>query len=163
MKKIVIFIFFITIVLSSKAQDAPFKALYMFNISKLIDWPEEYKQGDFVIAILGSSDVSKEFTGKRVIQQSIVPKEFESLSEIGKCNILYIPAEETAQLTAALSKYKGKPTLVISDGGGLAQKGSCITFVKKGTQLQIEISKTNIERQGLKVSSDLLTIGISVD
>jgi len=165
MKKfgLLILLVFVLNILKVTAQDEPFKALFIFNITKLVDWPSDYKQGDFIIKVLGKSEISNHFLGKKVINQAITASNSLSVESIGKCHILFISAEESGQLGTVLSRFKGKPTLIICESPGMCSKGACINFVKKDNKLGIEVSKASIEKQGLKVSSDLISLGTTVD
>jgi len=53
--------------------------------------------------------------------------------------------------------------LIVSDSPGTIKDGSCINFILQNGKLNFEISKTNIEKQGLKVTANLLSLGIKVN
>ncbi len=147
-------------------QDAMFKALFMYNFTKYIDWPSSYKSGDFVIGVLGNNAIISELhqiaKRKSTGNQPIRVKKFSSVENITKCHILYIPPNRSANLGAALKKLKNKPTLIITDQKGLTTRGACINYVKINGNQKFEISKQNIERRGLKVSSFLMNLAIRV-
>jgi len=114
----------------SSAQNEMFKALFLYNFTKDIDWPETYKQGEFVVGVLGNSKIIAEIekigSKKKVGTQSIVVKKFTSNSDIVYCHVLYITPEKSSQLSEALTKLSDKPTLVITDKPGLADQGAGI-------------------------------------
>lgn len=90
------------------AQDEMFKALFMYNFTKDIEWPSAYTQGDFVIGVLGSSPIIAELEKiaqkKKVGNQPIVVKQFSSANSISKCNMIYLPPNKSSQLSAVIAK-----------------------------------------------------------
>lgn len=149
------------------SQNEKFKALFMYNFTKYIEWPSSQRSGDFIIGVLGSSILSDELktiAGKQKVgSQNIVVKVFNTVENIENCHIIYIPPSKSSQLSSVLSKISGKNTLVITDKDGLANQGAGINYVLDGDKLKYEVSKNNIEKKGLIVSSSLLALGIVVN
>jgi hypothetical protein len=151
---------------TSYGQNEKFKALFMYNFTKYIEWPASIHQGDFVIGVLGNSTLTKELdviAGKQKVgSQNIVVKTFASVDAIENCQIIFIPSGKSALIGAVILKLKGKPTLVITDRNGMALQGAGINFVSDGDKLKYEINKSTIEKEGLFVSKALLSLGIAV-
>ena len=86
---LVLVVFFIT----SGANDTqnPFRARYLSIFTKYIEWPENYKKGDFVVAFLGNdalvSAYTTKMTGKTVGTQNVKIIKYGSAKEVGKCHI----------------------------------------------------------------------------
>ncbi len=137
----------------------------MYNFTRYIDWPAEKKVGDFKIAILGNSPLTEELrtvaSKKNVGAQKILIKNISSLTD-EDFHIVFISAEKSAELGGVLSKYRDESTLVITDKKGLIQNGAGINFSIENGKLIFEINKGNIEKNGLKVSSQLLSLGKQV-
>ncbi len=150
----------------SMAQNEMFKALFMYNFTKNVEWPADMRQGDFVIAVLGDSPVIAELqkvaASKKVGQQSIIVKKVDNAGAIDKCHILYLPAEKSSDFSAVLSKVDGKPILLVTDKDGLAQQGACINYVIVSGKLNFEINKSRFQKQGLQMSSSLTNLGIVI-
>jgi hypothetical protein len=168
MKKFLFVLCFIIFEMHSVyAQSEKFKALFMYNFTKYIEWPASERQGDFIIAILGASPMSKELeiiAGKQKVgSQSILVKTFNSVDDISNCNILYIPASKSTSLAQVIEKLSGKSVLVVTDKEGLAAQGSCINYIKDGDRIKYELNKKNIEKRGMVVNSALVTLGIAVN
>lgn len=147
-------------------QDEMFKALFMYNFTKDIQWPVAYTQGDFVIGVIGSSPIIDELNKiaekKKVGNQTIVVKQFNSSGEIGKCHMVYIPTNKSSMLGDVVSKLDGKPTVVISDGPGLANQGAAINYIKVDGKQKFEINTATLTKNGLKVTQFLTSLGIKV-
>lgn len=148
------------------AQNEKFKALFMYNFTKYIEWPAVQRQGDFVIGVLGSSSITSELetiAGKQKVGvQNIVVKTFSTVDEIENCQILYIPSSRSGLISPVVSKLSGRSTLIIADKSGMALQGAGINYVMDGDKLKYEINKKNIESKGLSVSNSLLSLGIIV-
>lgn len=149
-----------------KQAEAHIKAVYIYNFSKYIEWPADYRDGDFVIGVVnGSSAMIAELTkmaaSKTAGSHKFVVKNFKSAGEIDKCNILYIPESSNGQLTEVLKKIKGKSTLLVTESVGDAKKGAAINFVLKNSKQEFELNKGNAERSKLVVSSSLSTLAVA--
>jgi len=146
------------------AQNEKFKALFMYNFTKYLEWPESERQGDFVIAILGESALMGELKiiaeKKKVGFQSIVVQKFSSPDQLPKCHIVYIPESKTNQINAVKIKLASSSTVIIADNPGAISKGAGINYVINSGKQVFEISKANLEKQNIKVGADLLSLGI---
>jgi hypothetical protein len=168
MKKFVIS-FFVLFVLCAqdglKAQEEMFKALFMYNFTKDIEWPN--KNGDFVITVLGNSPIVGELekiaTKKKVGNQPIKVLKVNNPSEIRYPHIVYIAPAKSSQLREVISNLNNKPVLVISDKPGLADQGSGINYVKINGKQKFEINPSQITDTGLKLNSFLISLGIVVE
>ncbi|MFH1005298.1 MAG: YfiR family protein [Bacteroidota bacterium] len=144
------------------------KASFIYNFTKYIDWPEKYKEGNFVIGVVGTSsfynDLTTLLSTKTVGSQKFEIKSFTSIESIsGICHILFIPAENSSTFSSILKKIKKESTLIITEKTGLAKQGSAINFVIKDNKQKFELNKSNIEKYGLKVSSNLLALSIPIE
>jgi hypothetical protein len=148
------------------AQNEKFKALFMYNFTKYIEWPASVRQGDFVIGVLGNSSLTKELetiaSKQKVGSQAIVVKVFNDVKDIDNCHILYISPGKSSVINSAVDKLNGKSTLIISDKNGLALQGAGINYVSDGDKIKYEINKKNIDKHGLTVNSALLALGVVV-
>ncbi|MBN1951974.1 MAG: YfiR family protein [Bacteroidales bacterium] len=135
------------------------EALFIYNFSRLIEWPANYKTGPFVIGVIGNSPISGQLegftSGKQVGSQPIQVKKFSSAAEISTCHILFVPFSETKNLESMLPKLSGKSTLVITEKGGAIDEGAAINFVVIGDKLKFELSPGNISTRQMQMSSKL--------
>lgn len=95
------------------------QAIFIYNFTRLIEWPVEYKSGDFVIGVLGSSDVYIEtknyVSGKTVGNQQIVVKNISSIDDANKCHILFVSYGKTKEIPNIIEKFGNLKTLIISE------------------------------------------------
>jgi hypothetical protein len=151
----------------SEEASAKIKAIYIYNFTKYIEWPEDYKDGNFVVGVLGNNvplinELNKMATSKTVGNQKIEIKNMASVSEASKCHIVFILSDNSGQLTDVLGKVKGKSALIVTDKPGLAKLGSAINFFIDDNKQKIELNKSNIEKYKLKVASTLVEMAVQV-
>jgi hypothetical protein len=161
LKCFALFLFIQGLVSSAKAQDEKFKAIFVYNFTKHINWP--VSEGDFMILVLGSGNIVGEIEQialkKTVGNQPIKINRINSPGEINRGHILYITSSKNEMLPDAFALAKKKNILLVTEKSNACRGGSGINFVIQGGKLGFEISKSNIESCGLGVSSDLLKLG----
>lgn len=169
MKKSKIFLtFLLGLVLSVKvhaqSEDYRFHKVYFYNFTRYIEWPETYKQGDFVIGVLGDCPIIPTLEEMAKIKsagtQRFRVEKLNKISSQDKVQIFFLPRERSQDLAKVLEAYKGKPTLIVTDQDGLIKQGSMINFVQRNGRLMFEINPSAIEAKGLKVSKELIRFGI---
>ncbi|PCJ26183.1 MAG: hypothetical protein COA97_06455 [Flavobacteriales bacterium] len=135
------------------------KAIFIMNFTKLIEWPKSYREGNFVVGVVGESPLYIELTKmsktKRVANQSLQIKKFRSTKDIVKCHILYVSLDKSDDMALVLKKVKSNSTLIITERKGLMDKGAGINFIIKNNRQKFELNKKNVEKYKLKVSSNL--------
>jgi hypothetical protein len=143
------------------------KAVFVYNFTKYIEWPSAYKTGNFVIGILGSSNIFNELNNmaatKKAGSQTFEIKPFSNAAAISKCHILFVSQDYAASMKDVLAKIKGNSTLVVTEKPGLAKQGAAINFVVQDNKQKFELNKANAEKYDLKVSSNLESLAIKVD
>lgn len=168
MKKILLFFTIIFLFSSNSfAQAEKYKALFVYNFTKHIEWPANFKSGDFIIGIVGQNQLTDKLieitNGKKVGAQAIVIQTYNSIEEISSCHILILGANNSTpkRVTAALTKAS-KNTLIVTNGNNMATKGATINFSIKEGKLKFELSKSDASTRSLKISSYLENLAIVV-
>ncbi len=170
MKKIAIILISLLILNSGFKIDvdtnSKMKAIFIMNFTKLIEWPASYREGNFVVGVVGESPLYKELTKmaktKKVANQSLEIQKFSSVQDIGKCHILFVSSEKSEDLSSVVSKVKPNSTLIITAKQGLVEKGAGINFIVKNNRQKFELNKQNVEKYKLKVSSNLEALAFTV-
>lgn len=148
---------------TANGQNEKFKALFIYNFTNYIDWPGG-SGSSFVIAVYGDSPIISELQAiskiKKVGSATIEVRRISTTAEIGKANIVFVPAQKKRALTEINQAQAGKPTLIISDG---ASSDFGINFIVVGGKQSFQISKTNIEMHRLKMNSSLIALGTLVN
>lgn len=147
--------------------NARVKAVFMYNFSKYIEWPAEYKKGNFVIGIVGDTPLYKELANmartKKAGNQSFEIKKYSSVSQLEDCHIVFIPYKKSSLLSGVLKKTKNKSTVIVTESKGLAQKGAGINFVVKDYKQKFELNRKELQKRSLKVSYKLESLAILVE
>jgi len=150
--------------LPAKSQDEKLKAIFVYNFTKYVNWPQ--RSGNFVITIIGKSPISAEIISiaskKTVGNSPIEVKVVDVPEEVTESQIVYIPASKNNALLVIKERSPKGHFLIITEKPNACKAGSCINFVSKEGKLSFEISKINIESYGLGISSDLLKLGTVV-
>ncbi|QHT69497.1 YfiR family protein [Rhodocytophaga rosea] len=152
--------------LYAQNNDYRFHSVFIYNFTKYIQWPASQQSGDFIIAVLGNSPIGTELEkmaeNKTVGSQKMIIKRIKSLDEANNCHILFIPSNNSNNFDEIQAKLRGKPTLVITEKTGMAQKGSGINFVMQDNKWKFELNESATQSAGLKVSKELSKLAIHV-
>lgn len=146
----------------SASANAQYKlyAGFMYHFAKYTQWPAAKQTGDFVIGVIGSSDMAAATKAlastKKVGNRRIVVKTFSSAAEAKNCHILFVG--KTSEIAKANALSKTNNFLVITEAA--TTKGSTINFVEASGRIQFELSQSTVSSQGLKISSELQKLAI---
>jgi hypothetical protein len=148
--------------------NAKIKAVFIYNFTKYIEWPSEYKSGEFTIGILGENqalfdELDKMSKVKKVSNQSFSIRSFSTVGEVDSPHILYIPSSNTEKLSEAVTKLRNKSTLIVTEKPGMAKQGSTINFIVVGNRQKFELNKSNAEKHKLKVAQALENLAVLVN
>ncbi len=151
------------------AQERPLHEVYsmmVYNFTRYVQWPNEAGSGEFVIGVIGNTDVYNTlhawYGGKARGAKTYVIKKFNSAAEVSDCHVLYIDKNKSNEFDAANEKVKGKGTLVITDKNGLGVKGSGINFKTVDNKLKFELNQKAVESSNLKVAGSLSSMAILI-
>jgi hypothetical protein len=136
------------------------QTLFIYNFSRLIEWPVNYRTGPFVIGVVGGVEVTMELElytkGKKVGTQDINVVRFKTVKDITNCHILFVPFDKTKQLPEIQGMLSDKSTLIITEKAGALDEGSAINFIIVEDKLKFELKPENAQKLGIKFSSKLL-------
>ena len=153
-------------IISGMAQSYKMHTVFIFSFTRYIQWPDAYNGGDFEILVLGDSPIVEELKSmaqvKKVGDRAIKVTKINNVSEIRKCNILFIPTAKSPQITEVLTKTTTQAILVVTEEQGLGAKGSNVNFVTKDGKLAFELNQSATTKQGLKVSNELSRLAILI-
>lgn len=138
----------------------------IFQLTRLIDWCPNGKQGNFTIGLLGEEtkllNELNALQGRKVSDQPIVVKTITNLSDAGKINILFVPRSRAEEIPGLISAIGSTCTLVVADKPGAASQGAAISFVEVNGKVHFEINRSYAERHSLSVNNKLLELAMNV-
>ena len=160
--------------LTAKAQTIDFSitANFIYQFTKYFSWPPApvnvaytgtSTSTEFVIGIIGDHQLADYLqhttVTKKVGAQKIKVIEYSGTETSYNCNILYVSNAMSKCLKAIVTQNQSSSFLIVTEGIGLASKGSCINLIIENEKVKMEINKTNIQKRNLKVASEFLGLG----
>lgn len=166
MKKTSVLFLFVFASIFSFGQNYKYHSLFIFSFTRYVQWPEGSNQGDFEITVLGDSPLINELTtmaqSKKVGDRNIKVNKIQSVSELKKCHILFVPAGKSALLAEIIAKINTQPILLVTEENGAGLKGSNINFIMRDGKLAFELNQAALNKQNLKVSNELSRLAILI-
>ena len=145
----------------SEEKEYDLKMVFIYNISAGTEWEYEYKKGDFVIGVLGKSKISEKMkvglANKKKSGQAFAVVEYNSVSEIKNCHLLFITKTFYGQLSAIKNKIAKYPTLFVSEED-YSNTLAHFNLAVDGDELKMFANKETIKKASFKVSKNLLNM-----
>jgi hypothetical protein len=144
---------------------AQLEATFLYKFLQYVDWPSKaFPKTDspYIIGILGNDPVTaaldETVAGEQFKGRKIEAKHFTNLSQVSRCNVLFVTSTESARLPAILDKLKGRSILTVSDSADFAQRGGMIGFFDQDRRIRFQINNEAAQAVGLSISSKLLQL-----
>lgn len=139
------------------------KAMFVLNFMKYIEWPDESTTNEFRIGIAGESDIYKALENLSVKRNESVKIKIQKITKESKedLHIVIIPKSESKKIGEWIKKYEGKGVLIISEDCKSANY-SAINLINVDKKVQFEINNSLARFGGVKISSKLAEMAISV-
>ncbi|MFT4806066.1 MAG: hypothetical protein ACJAT1_001447 [Marivirga sp.] len=141
-------------------------AMMIYNFIKYVEWPDDARSGKFVIGVFGDKDLLNNlqqfYTNRLIKGQKVEIVYFNKVSDVKPTQVMYLADNQSGKFDEIKNIVSGKPTLLITDGASLGKDGSCINFRNDSGKLKFEINEASVSANKLKVSSQLLSMGIKI-
>lgn len=135
------------------------QSMFIYNFSRLIQWPSGSNTGEFVIGVFGDNEVYNSLTSfvanKKVGTQSIVVKKFDDPQTISRCQILFVGDSKISKFQEIISHVQGFNSLIITEKRGMINSGSAIDFILVEDKLKFIMNSENAVKYNLTVSKSL--------
>ena len=163
MKKILLILSILTIPfftgLSQVTSISQAQSMFIYDFSRLIQWPAGSSTGEFVIGVFGDNELYSSLlsfvANKKVGAQSIAVKKFEDPQSISCCQILFVGDTKISKFQEVISRIQGFNSLVITEKRGMINSGSAIDFVLVEDKLKFVMNPENAAKYNLTVSKSL--------
>jgi len=163
MKKILLILSILTIPfftgLSQVTSISQAQSMFIYDFSRLIQWPAGSSTGEFVIGVFGDNELYSSLlsfvANKKVGAQSIAVKKFEDPQSISRCQILFVGDTKISKFQEVISRIQGFNSLVITEKRGMINSGSAIDFVLVEDKLKFVMNPENAAKYNLTVSKSL--------
>ena len=140
----------------AQAQEAKFKALFLYKFCQYINWPGKDK---ITLGVLGNSPVLLELqTIKDRGNDKFELVKISGASDAARCDMIFLPLAQSRNFNLIQSGIGSKPVVVVSDDASLAEKGAEISFYIDDGKLKFIMNKQAITKTGVQVSNGLFNI-----
>ena len=148
---------------TASGQMSQFKALFIYNFAKNVEWPSHMADEEIVISVLGSENLASELEKlarmRKVGNRSLTIEKVTNPDEIQDAHIVYLSDSKSSLMPVVASYQEGQPVLLVADKKGLCNQGAGISFFTSGGKLKFEVCPRHIREHGLKVSQRLISLG----
>jgi len=138
----------------SKEQEYEKKSLFLYNFTKLVEWPIEYNGTEFVIGVVGDEQWVKQLQGfmaqKKVSGKKIIVEKYKKGA---RYNVVYVPSSEMGAFSVVKNAVKKTKALLVTDD---AAPGTHISFMLDQDKVRYLVDKVAIEKAGMKVGQELM-------
>ncbi|WP_020585545.1 YfiR family protein [Desulfobacter curvatus] len=160
---------------SQNLEEYRVKAAFIYNFTKLIQWPEnafDKERKNFKIAIFGNDRLKKGFqtidgkisTGRIISIQYPDPKAVDYKKILAESHIVFISRHtRLEQVLQILSNIGDRPILTIGEVKNFSRAGGIIQFFTRDDHLHFEVNIKKAEAHQLKFSSRLLKLAVIVN
>jgi len=163
MKQFISLLTFLFLASSVYSQGDLHKSLFINSFIKNIEWPEEYKTGNIVVAVYSDdflatiffNDMDNVQCGSQLINVKIVNT---YISE-ERYHILYVTDLHSTELAEICEYYKNTSTLIVSETLGVIRQGADINLVVVNGRLMYELMPDRLNAKNLKYSEEFLKRG----
>ncbi len=146
------------------------KAGLLLKFTEFIQWPEMYSSISSVeepvnICIQGEDrfgDLFDYVNDHAIIRRNIFIHRSVSIKQLSKCHILFINDLDAPELEGAGDEIESTPLLVITQTDGNIPPWVAINFRNIDNKIKFEINRAALEHSGLNVSSELLSLAVTV-
>ena len=150
---------------SSSVKEYQIKAVFLYNFTHFINWPEaafESQYAPFIIGIVGRDpfgpSLEDAVEGERIGSHQIRIKRYNSINEIEKCHILYVGTQDPDEIKAVLKAVARKNILTVGDSPNFIRWGGMIRFYTDQNKIRLQINNSLAKTAGLRISSKLLRV-----
>jgi hypothetical protein len=154
-----------TNIAQSTTEEYQVKAVFLYNFSRFVDWPENSfnsPNAPFVVGVIGGDPfgyfLEETVKGEVVHNHVMTIHHFQDLSEIDNCHILYINYKDPDQIKKTLDAVNGKNILTVNDNSNFVRMGGMIQFYTEMNKIKLMINSAAIKQSQLEISSKLMRV-----
>lgn len=145
---------------------AAIEAAYLTKFPPFVDWPDgREERKPLTLCVLDDDQVFDlaEIAAKKILPpaHTEIVRRLSSPARIQGCDMLFIGPAVANGSSAVLAAGANEPVLTITAEEPEGRKG-IINFVVKDDRLRFEIDDAEAARHGLRISSKLLSLAVSV-
>jgi hypothetical protein len=150
----------------AQSKEYQIKAAFLFNFTQFVQWPAtafSEPGAPFCIGILGDDPfgaaLEETIRGETIDHHKLLVRRSQRFEDLEDCQLIFICKSEEGRLTDIFSKLDSKPILTVSEIDSFTENGGAIDFYLQGNKVRFKINPGSAQRGGLKISSQLLSLG----
>lgn len=150
---------------SLHAQTTNYKtySVFLYSFTKYIEWPQDAREGDFVIAVVGNQKLLQEMqtavAGRKAGAQTIKIVEAKAVTDVSRVHMVFISDMKSGATDDFVAHFKGKPVLVVTERDGLVKKGAGVSFlIADDNTLKFQLNEPALNEARLKASSAIMAL-----
>ena len=149
-----------------QSKEYQLKAAFLFNFAQFVKWPPDSFTNDdapFCIGILGDDPfgaaLEETIRGETIDNHRMTVARARRMEDLKDCQMIFVSRSEEGRVGEILSQIGTRPILTVSEVGSFAQDGGDIDFYLSEGKVRFEINPQSAQRCGLRISSQLLSLG----
>jgi hypothetical protein len=154
----------------AESREYEIKAAFLVNFMQFVTWPpNSFTNADapFCIGVLGEDPfgpaLDQTVQGETVNHHKVIVQRCQRIEDCKDCQMVFVSRSEEKNLPAILARLDSGPVLTVSETRGFARLGGIINFYREGNKVRFEINPTVAQRDRLKISAQLLSLGKIVE
>jgi hypothetical protein len=151
------------------AQEYQIKAAFLLNFTRFVEWPDTAfaaPESPILIGIVGEDPfggaLEDAVRNQTVKDRPLVVARVPDTGPYDGFHLLFVCPSESDRSDKIIAQAKGLGMLTVSDVDGFAKKGGIIRFYLLKNKIRFEINPEAAKLQGLKLRSQLLSLGTIV-
>ena len=145
------------------------KSAYLFKFLPYVEWPPgtfAAPDAPIVVGVLGSDAIAAELQGlvegRRVQGHPVQVRSLHPGEPLGGLQAVFVGRAEEERLPGIARALHGRPVLIVSESQDGLDRGSTVNFLVSGGRVRFEVSLEGAARSGLRISSRMLSVAMSV-
>ncbi|MCA9509879.1 MAG: YfiR family protein [Myxococcota bacterium] len=145
------------------------RSAFLFNVAKYVEWPAaSFASADapLVIGVIEDAALAEAFavalSDKRIESRAIEVRTVASVDEARGCHVVFGSRDQRTLARSIAHDLRGEPVLSIAEYDRFARVGGMIGIEIDRGKVSFEVSRSEADRSGLKVSSKLLRLASAV-
>jgi hypothetical protein len=150
--------------------DYDFKAAFVFNLTKFVQWPETTFAGartPIVLGIVGDDPfggtLSRIVEGQVVQGRPVTIRRYRFGDDLRRCQVLFISPSDRPRVPQILASLQGASILTVSDTEGFLNAGGMMRLVMEGSRVRFFVNLDAVAQAKLQISARLLALARGVN
>lgn len=153
----------------SSAAESQVKAAFLYKFCLYVEWPPTAfadQASPLEIGVAGSPEVAAELdkvvAGRLIDTHPVRVRQIKDKSDLAALHVLFIANAEQARIGQWLVPSPKSALLIVTEVPDGLDNGGIINFTLQGNRVRFDIGLASAERQGLRLSAQLLKVARTV-